>query len=134
MNKLTLEEILFMHYRIVTELQGSGASYGLLHPNELKSALERPLRGYGDVEAHPDNWSKAAALAEGIIDGHPFEDGNKRVGITAGCVFLMMNDYSIEATDDDIYEAAMKVARSEWRLPELQQWFAQHSTRSLSAS
>ncbi|KAJ3544117.1 hypothetical protein NM688_g5775 [Phlebia brevispora] len=59
----------------------------LVKPNELESALARPLH----VSLYePDRHATylAATLSYGIINGHPFMDGNKRTGIVISSAML----------------------------------------------
>jgi death-on-curing protein len=44
---------------------------------------------------------KAAALGHGLIQNHPFLDGNKRIGHAAIEVFLVLNGYEIESLVDE---------------------------------
>ncbi|EIW56665.1 uncharacterized protein TRAVEDRAFT_38527 [Trametes versicolor FP-101664 SS1] len=58
----------------------------LVKPNELESALARPL----NVAAYEPGRQAAyfaATLSYGIIAGHPFLDGNKRTA------FFLVNEY-----------------------------------------
>src|SRR5271157_6055523 len=123
---LTIEEILFIHNKIVTEFQPYADLSTVRDPSQLAAAVDRPRQTFDGMEIHQDDYAKASALTESIISGHPFQDGNKRVGITAGCVFLMMNGYEIRANNDDIYESAMNVAKGDWKLAELVEWFRLH--------
>jgi prophage maintenance system killer protein len=52
----------------------------IIKPNELESALARPLHlSFYEPERHAAFF--AATLSYGIIKGHPFMDGNKRTGL-----------------------------------------------------
>lgn len=53
----------------------------LVKPNELESALARPLHlaYYEPAQTAP---YLAATLSYGVIKGHPFMDGNKRTGVS----------------------------------------------------
>lgn len=44
----------------------------------------------------------AAALAVYIVQGHVFQDGNKRTGAAAMTAFLVMNDYTHRLSWNDI--------------------------------
>jgi death-on-curing protein len=123
MTGFNIEEILLMHYWIVSSLQEQPPQNPILHPENVEAALARPWQSADLTEAFPDDYPKAAALTESLIKGHPFRDGNKRLGITAGCVFLMINDYSMDASDDDVYEAAMNIGEGKWNRPEIEDWF-----------
>ncbi|MBS4029538.1 MAG: type II toxin-antitoxin system death-on-curing family toxin [Ignavibacteriales bacterium] len=124
---LTIEEILLMHFRIITEFQPYANIYTITRPNELESAIARPQQSAGGEDAYNDDYEKAAALTESLINNHPFQDGNKRVGITAGCVFLLANGYHEEnLNNNDIEECALNVSQSNWRFDELKKWFEKH--------
>jgi death-on-curing protein len=66
-----------------------GGGRGVRDARRLVSALDRPrnLHAYGD--ATPARM--AAAYASGIIEGHPFVDGNKRTGLALAIAFLEFN-------------------------------------------
>ncbi|KAF8202469.1 hypothetical protein BJ912DRAFT_944902 [Pholiota molesta] len=58
----------------------------LVKPNELESALARPLH-LAHYEPEKTAPYLAATLSYGIIKGHPFMDGNKRTA------FFLANEY-----------------------------------------
>lgn len=59
----------------------------IVKPNELESALARPLHtSYYEPDNSPAYF--AAQLSYGIIMGHPFLDGNKRTGLGSVAVCL----------------------------------------------
>ena len=78
------------------------------------------------MNCYPDLYSKAAALTESLIGNHAFSDGNKRVGITAGTVFMKINGFTDDLTPDDVYEAAYEASVGNWRFTELLTWFKIH--------
>ena len=123
MNYLTMEEILFIHHRILVELQPDNNDFTVLNPGSLESAISRPRQSAFGKDAYPDIYSKAAALTESLIGNHCFQDGNKRIGITAGIVFMMNNGYKITVNENDVYQAAMKISKGEWKFDKIRNWF-----------
>lgn len=130
MNYINIEEILFMHYRMLCELQPYNENFVVMNPAGLESAINRPLQSAFGEDAYTDIYSKAAALTESLISNHIFNDGNKRVGITAGCVFMYVNGYSIDVTNNDIYEIAIKTAGGELEYDQIREWFETHFYKS----
>jgi death on curing protein len=57
-----------------------GGAHGIRDLSALESALSRPFQTFDDKELYPTAIDKAAALAESILNNHPFVDGNKRTG------------------------------------------------------
>jgi death-on-curing family protein len=44
------------------------------------------------------------------IKNHPFEDGNKRMGIFALTIYLAKNGYWLDTTNEDLFNMTVKVA------------------------
>nr|WP_062335977.1 Fic family protein [Herbidospora sakaeratensis] len=72
---------------------------GLLHV-----AVLRPQTSVFGKNAYADLWTKAAALMQSLIIGHPLVDGNKRLGWTCAVVFLELNGETLVGTDADAAE------------------------------
>jgi death on curing protein len=120
---LTIEEILFIHHRILIELQPDNSDFNILNPHALLSAINRPRRTVFGRDAFESIYSKAAALTEAIIKTHPFQDGNKRVGIVAGIVFMKNNGFEITARNDDVFHAAHNLSIDFWSFEDIKEWF-----------
>jgi death-on-curing protein len=86
-----------------------GGAIGIRDLGLLQSALFRPrqLLVYSD---HPNLISMAAAYTAGIIQNHPFIDGNKRVGFLVGILFLELNGYRFNATEEEAAQAVLHLA------------------------
>ena len=77
----------------------------------LGAAAERPQTSAFGVDAYPDLWTKAAALMQSLVNGHPLVDGNKRLGWLATAVFLELNGVAASVADnDEVYELVHSVA------------------------
>lgn len=56
----------------------------------------------------------ATVLLFGIVNNHPFQQGNKRTGLTAAEVFLYINGYELTAPDSDLLaDAILAVIKGE---------------------
>lgn len=123
MKYLTIEEILFIHHRILIELQPNNNDFIIINPHALQSAINRPKRTVLGEDAFESIYSKAAALTDAIIKTHSFQDGNKRVGIVAGIVFMKNNGYEITADNNDVFHAAHNLSVDFWSYEEIKDWF-----------
>ena len=81
-----------LHDRVIVQ---TGGMPGIRDQGLLESAVARPMQSFGDELLFPTLASMAAALTVGIIQNHPFLDGNKRTGIAAGMAFLRANEYAL---------------------------------------
>ena len=119
MRTLTLDQVLRLHARII-ETSGGGA--GLRDLGRLQSALAQPLVTYDGQDLYPDLISKAAALAFSLIQGHPFVDGNKRIGHAAMEVTLLLNGYEIDASVHEQERVILAVAAGEMEHETFTSW------------
>ncbi len=93
----------------------------------FECALGRPanLASYGS----PDVADLAASYAFGIIQNHPFNDGNKRTGFVLGAMFLELNGYRLAAAEDDVVRCILAVASGKLSERDLAAWFRRESKR-----
>jgi death-on-curing protein len=79
----------------------------------LDSACHRPQAGILGQEAYPALAGKAAALMHSLAGNHALVDGNKRLALLATVVFLRINGYALDLTDDEAFALTMSVAAGE---------------------
>ena len=99
-------DALALHDRLLA-LHGGAA--GLRDDGLLKSALARPQQHSAYAES-PDIVDMAAAYTWGIVRNHPFVDGNKRTGFVVGILFLELNGYRFNASEEDAAEMVLELA------------------------
>ena len=64
----------------------------------------------------------ASVLIRTLIQDHPLQDGNKRVGMLLGSLFLENNGFMLVCSDEDFFEVAMTLASGEMKREDLQEW------------
>lgn len=79
---------------------------------ELEAALALPKQVFYGQEAYPTLERKAAVLYYTINKGHFFQNGNKRIATVTLLVFLIINGYDLDVTDDELTNKAIEVANS----------------------
>jgi death on curing protein len=106
------------------QLAEHGGGEGVRDGRLLDSAMARPqnLLAYGE----PDAAALAAAYAFGIARNHPFIDGNKRTAAVVSETFLVLNGYSLGATDAELVVAFLALAAGDLSEEELADWFRLH--------
>lgn len=117
------EVIIAVHSMLLDEHGGSG---GIRDQKLLESALARPLQKY-NYEPDSSLYSLAASYSYGLAKNHPFVDGNKRVALTAGLVFLEVNGFSSSAPEIEAAAIFEKLAAGKIKEKELAQWFELHA-------
>ena len=86
-----------------------GGAVGLRDDGLLKSALARPQQHFAYAES-PGIVDMAAAYTWGIVRNHPFVDGNKRTGFVVGVLFLELNGYRFNASEEDAAQMVLELA------------------------
>jgi len=76
----------------------------------LDSACHRPQASFFGQEAYPTLTGKAAALMHSLASNHALVDGNKRLALLATVVFLRINGYDLDLTEDEAFDLTMSVA------------------------
>jgi death-on-curing protein len=124
---LTLDQVLEINQG---ELKLNRKEDGLRDKGLLLSALNRPYNvlNYG---RYLDIPALSAIYATGIIQNHPFIDGNKRTGFLASVTFLILNGFRFEATEKDAAEIFLKLANNEIDEEMLVNWFRVNSSEKL---
>jgi death-on-curing protein len=103
------------------QLAEHGGADGVREPHLLSSALARPHNRFAYDEAS-DLAALAASYAHGIITNHPFVDGNKRTGYVVARLFLALNGYDVDASQDEKYVAVYGVAAGTTTEDEFAEW------------
>jgi death on curing protein len=76
----------------------------------LDSACHRSQASFFGQQAYPTLTGKAAALMHSLAGHHALVDGNKRLALLATAVFLRINGYALDLTDDDAFGLTVSVA------------------------
>jgi death-on-curing protein len=121
---LTPEQVLFIHSRLVTE---TGGSHGVRDLGLLESAVARPRATFDGQELYPDLFTKTAALMDSLINNHPFLDGNKRTGITAAGLFLLINGWKLSASSQALETITLQVASEGMEVTALAGWLRKNT-------
>ena len=100
---ITVDACLALHAIVIAE---AGGDAGVRDRSRLESCLLRPvhLMAYEDASIE----RMAAAYAVGLVQGHPFMDGNKRTALLLSAAFLELNGGTFNLTQ---VEAAKLIER-----------------------
>ncbi len=116
---LTLEEI----RRICVQLNASAGwtesepipDFDTRFPNILESCLATPQQTFDREFLYPTLIDQAAILFYLLVKNHPFQNGNKRIALTAMLVFLFLNGKYLSVHSDDLYRFTVTIAESDPR-------------------
>jgi len=97
--------VLAIHDRQLVE---HGGAAGVRDESLLQSALGRPRNHFAYASA--DIIELARLYTAGIVQNHPFVDGNKRSGFVVGVLFLELNGYRFTASEEAAAQAVLELA------------------------
>ena len=110
------------------QIREHGGLPGVRDENTLESALARPQQKWRS-EANADAPMLAAAYAFGLVRGHPYRDGNKRIGFLAMVTFLGINGHELEATDVEVVTQFVALADGRVTENEIADWIRDRVVR-----
>lgn len=120
---LSKEQVLKLHSQLI---KTTGGTDGLRDEGMLDSALKAPFQIFNDVSLFPSIIQKAARLGFGLIQNHPFIDGNKRTGAHIMLVFLKLNGINLCYSQEELYTIILGIASSQNTYEDLLEWIRSH--------
>jgi death on curing protein len=94
------------------EQEDNSSAYEVRNTGKLESSITQPFQEIGGQELYPTLVSKASMLYYFCIKNHPFEDGNKRMGIFALIMYLAKNGYWLDTTNEKLFDMTVYTAAS----------------------
>ena len=126
---LTKEQIIAINLNQVKVFGGNFMPpSNFLHEENLDYLLEAVQAEMFGEPLYPTLYQKAGLYMFNIVCNHIFQDGNKRTGLQASMVFLLLNKFSIEASDNELTNFTLSVASGEQSLEQVQDWLKNHIT------
>lgn len=123
---LSTRAVLRIHFRMIKRF---GGSHGFRDLGLIESAVARPQAGFGDFEAYPDLFTKAAVLMHSLLKNHAFVDGNKRTAITSMGLFLRINNHKLTASQRALVAFALAVEDNSLPEDKIAEWLKKHSKK-----
>ena len=107
-----IEDVIDFNRRLIERYGGDFQGVNnLINRGSLEWVLDVIQHPFFGIDPYPSIAHKAALLAWAINDGHVFNDGNKRTSMFTAAVFLDINGYHLEASDGEIVNIALMIAK-----------------------
>lgn len=119
MRKISKEDVIELHEELIDEV---GGTHGIRDEFLLDSALEAPFQSFAGVDFYPSIPEKAARLCFGLVQNHAFVDGNKRIGTHVMVMFLRLNGYRFNASNEEVADFVLKVSKGLADTYEITRW------------
>ncbi len=115
MRELSIKEVEYVVHSLAREWMDWDEpipDFSSRFPNILESCLAVPFQSFSGRSSYRGLIEKASTLFYLLIKNHPFQNGNKRVAVTALLVFLAENDKWLEVDNQEFYNFTKWVAES----------------------
>lgn len=115
MKEITLAEVEYIAFKTAKrfyEFNEPIPDFGTRFPNILESCLAVPFQQFDRKAMYKGLIAKASILFYLMVKNHPFQNGNKRIAMTALLVFLSKNNKWLEVDNKALYNFAVWVAES----------------------
>ena len=103
------------------QLKEHGGLSGVREENTLEAVLARPQQRW-HYEPTSDLATLAAAYGWGIVTSHPYRDGNKRTAFLAMAIFVGLNGYEVETTQEDVVATMLAAAAGQLTESQMADW------------
>jgi death-on-curing protein len=107
------------------QLREHGGRPGVREENTLEAVLARPQQRR-HYEPQSDLATLAAGYGWGLVTSHPYRDGNKRTAFLAMAIFLGLNGYDLEATQEEVVTTMLAAAAGQLTETQLADWVRGH--------
>ena len=137
MKIITVKEVEYIAFRLAREVMSFNEpipDFSTRFPNILESCLATPFQTFLGKSPYPGLLPKASILFYLMVKNHPFQNGNKRIAMTALFVFLHKNGKWIAVDTKELYNFTMWIAQSPPRAKEettkaIEKFLASHVTK-----
>ncbi|OGI26205.1 MAG: hypothetical protein A3J76_01290 [Candidatus Moranbacteria bacterium RBG_13_45_13] len=116
---ITILEVEYVAHRLARETMKWDEpipDFGSRFPGKLESCLAVPFQSFAGKFFYKGLVGKAAILFYLMVKNHPFENGNKRIAMTALFYFLRKNKKWLRVDNQELYNFAKWVAESNPKL------------------
>jgi len=118
-NVINIEEVEYIAFKLAQvhlSFDEPIPDFATRYPHILESCLAVPFQRFSKKPLYPSLVSKASILLYLMIKNHPFQNGNKRIAITALFVFLHKNNKWLVLDPKELYNFTVWIAQSPSKL------------------
>ena len=115
MKTISVKEVEYIAFKLAQEMLAFDEpipDFSTRFPNMLESCLATPFQSFSRKSFYPSLIAKTGILFYLMIKNHPFQNGNKRIAMTALLVLLFKNKKWLRADAQELYNFTVWIAQS----------------------
>lgn len=125
MQYLTEKDIITLNIYVIKKYSPN-EQIGVKEPTALNMLVNAPKQYVFGQEQYATLELKAANLVRNLVQKHVFYNGNKRTTLMTLIVFLKMNGYQFNASNEEVADYMVKIATDDLQEADIQQWIKKH--------
>lgn len=123
MKRLTLEQVLALHEKMI---KSTGGSAGLRDKSLLDSAISNAYATFEGNDLYPNDEDKCANICYNAIKIHPFVDGNKRMGTYIMLILLEYSGINLLFKQSELVKFGLGIAEGKFNQSDIVDWIRKH--------
>lgn len=120
MRYLSEEEVIELNQLIIQRFSPA-EPIGVQQPESLNMTIEQPKQSVFEQELYPSIFEKAAILYIILCQKNIFLNANKRTALVATGLFLQLNNYYLDLTEDQKIDLTLLITTSELAFDKLKE-------------
>ena len=124
MKTLTADQVLFIHYRLISE---TGGKHGVNDPAGLASILRHTQASQEETQSPHTLFRSAAILLTSLVNASFFNDGNLATAIAVTDLFLRVNGYRLAVDQQSLQDVLVKIKQGEMGKSQIERWLSSHA-------
>lgn len=123
MKYLTADQVLFIHYRLISE---TGGDHGVNDPAGLAATLRNAKYRLEDIHFPHSLFRTAAVLLHSLVNTSFFRTGNLATAIAVIELLLRINGYHLVVDQQELQEFLKKIKKGGVEINQIEHWLQNH--------
>lgn len=125
MQYLTEKEIITLNVYVINKYSPN-EQIGVKEPTSLNMLVNAPKQYVFGEEQYSTLELKAVNLVRNLVQKHVFYNGNKRTALMTLVVYLKMNGYQFNASNEEAADYMVKIATDDLQEADIEQWIKKY--------
>ena len=123
MKLIGIDNVILFHSKIAEK---TGGDKKVRDASLIDAAMKRAFASFDFNEFYLSPEEKIAAISHGLIKGHGFMDGNKRIGICMILLLAELNGINLNYTQAELVDLGLGTAEGRYNERHIRKWICRH--------
>jgi len=118
-----IDNVILFHSKIAEQ---TGGDKKVRDASLIDAAMKRAFTSFDSKEFYPSPEEKIAAISHGLIKGHGFMDGNKRIGVCVMLLLAELNGIKLNYSQAELIDLGIGTAEGKYNERQISDWILRH--------